>query len=101
MGWSCTTDAARTMDVLSHWCWETEKSQNTFRKGDSRFFWERSSREHADGSVTGQVMRMLPGDRCRPAGSFKIAPDGELVRFPQLPVPFKTMVERFEARRPR
>jgi hypothetical protein len=61
---------------------------NVWKEGDAFYMTETSRREHADGAITGTVMRFLgdpmkPSPACR-VGSFRIEPNGEVKRGPAI-----------------
>ena len=80
MGWSCTRAVGQTLDSLSERCRALTGSSNTWEVDGQSYFWELDSEEHDDCSATGQVMKMLPGGRCQVVSSFRIDPDGRIVR---------------------
>jgi len=82
MGWSCAAAASDTMFRWEMACRATTGSQNVFEDGGFRYFWETSSTEHDDGSVTGTVWKMVGETTCRKAGTFRIDGDGRVVRAP-------------------
>lgn len=83
MGWSARADACDTLDAWTRACVAQTGSQNTYRPHDSdrQYFFE-IGREQADGSITGSVFRMVGNDSAIRSGSFKIGPDGDVVRWP-------------------
>lgn len=83
MGWSADARACRTMDEWTRVCVAQGGTQNVYKSEDgTRFMWERGNREHADGAITGQTWRFVPGGITR-AGSWRIEPDGSVSRWPQ------------------
>ena len=80
MGWSCSAVAGDTMRALSDKCVKSSGSSNVWSINGERFFFEPSRVEHRDGAITGSVWRMLPDDRARRVGSFRIEADGRLSR---------------------
>jgi hypothetical protein len=44
--------------------------------------YEVSNKEHADGAITGKIMRFVDETHCVSAGSFRINPDGSIERAP-------------------
>ena len=116
MGYSCTAKAAYVRDALvAHFQSLGVEMSNGLPDGG---FWE-TGRERNDGAITGTVFkrvrryspeeriaaaaRMSKGgcemkpewiaDPCRRAGSFKIAPDGRIERFPCLDKRAKAAIE--------
>lgn len=75
MGWSCTLEAAKTLEALTNACIEATGTQNQFRHNGELLFFEHSRREHEDGAVTGSVFNM----KGRRVGSFKISADGKIL----------------------
>jgi hypothetical protein len=88
-GYSCTQAADHMLGVIRH-TFGSKDSSNVLILSGERYFYERG-RENADGAITGTLMLMLPNDYARNAGSYKIAADGTIVRFPKL-----TAVQRKE-----
>lgn len=82
MGWSCRKDAGDTMDRWTEFCVKQTGSQNTYESRGSKYFWEASRTEHADGAITGTVFKMVDENRCKRAGSFRINGDGTVARYP-------------------
>jgi hypothetical protein len=70
------------LGVIRHIFGSPDGSNVLILKGE-RYFYERG-RENADGAITGTLLKEIDGNYARPAGSFKIAPDGMIVRFPKL-----------------
>jgi len=56
------------------------ESSNTWQKGGKEFFYE-NGREREDGAITGTVF-VCEGGYITGKRSFKIAPDGTVIRFP-------------------
>jgi hypothetical protein len=81
MGWSATSKACDTEDKLTRACIAQGGNQNSYKYKGQDYFWEHG-REQADGAITGSVWRMLPDGLARRVGSFRIDPDGTLVRGP-------------------
>ena len=105
MGYSCTVKAALTLDAIQATIEATVPGTGSNRLPGGGF-WERG-REQDDGSITGTIFRCVRrytdaeraeaaarmggnvrpewiGDPCARSGSFKIAADGKIVRFPYL-----------------
>ena len=82
MGYSCTQDAAHMLGVISKAYGDPTTGNVLILRGE-RYFYERG-RENDDGAITGQLMKMLPGDYAERAGTYRIAPDGTIERFPKL-----------------
>lgn len=90
MGWSCSTAASEAMGAWTDACWESTRTQNTWKAADgSEFFWELSRKEWDDGAITGSIIALGPptgspdGARSgRKVGSFKINGDGSIARAP-------------------
>lgn len=92
MGYSCTRDASLALTRIEAAATEKHKQRMSGlvcdEKGNVLGFAERG-RENADGAITGKVMRFCePFDPnaqssfAKPAGSFRIEPDGKVTRFP-------------------
>jgi len=90
MGWSCTARAGLVFDALGQ-----EFNQPTSNGLPGGGFYE-AGREQDDGAIVGSVWRPLNAaerarwahldrldERVVRAGSFRIAPDGRIVRFPR------------------
>lgn len=82
MGYSCTQDADHMLGLIRH-TYSNGKYSNGLVIGKETYFFERG-REQEDGAITGKLWLNLPGDYAKPVGSFKIAADGEIVRFPRI-----------------
>ena len=81
MGYSCT---AAANDVIKKWveaCVASTGCSNTWREGSKEFFFE-VDREQSDGAVTGSVYKTVDEDRCQRSGTFRVDPDGAVVRAP-------------------
>ncbi len=84
MGYSCTQDADSMLGVIRKAYGDSSKGSNTLVLQGTEYFYERG-REQDDGAITGTLMRVsLSGDYAYREGSFKIAPDGTILRFPHL-----------------
>ena len=83
MGWSYSLAAGYTMGAIrDHYRAQGVTTSNSLPDGG---FYEESRREHKGGAITGMVFRMMPdGVHCLPRGSFKIAGNGRIVRFPSM-----------------
>jgi hypothetical protein len=84
MGYSCTKDAADTLAVIGK-MFATDGNPNVLTIRGKHYFFERG-RENEDGSITGKLMEMLPGDFCQEVGKVKINADGSVFRFARLKV---------------
>lgn len=91
MGYSCRTDAMRTLDRLQA-AHRVEDSNNVFQVPPSsyKYFWE-IGRENADGRITGRVFWFIDADSAVLAGHFCIDPDGRVIHFPGIPRKFWTV----------
>ena len=93
MGYSCRTDAMRTLERLQT-AHRVEDSNNVFQVPPSahKYFWE-IGQENADGRITGRVFQFVDTDTDTviPAGRFCISPDGRVIRFPGIPRKFWTV----------
>jgi hypothetical protein len=83
MGWSCSRAASFTMDAISDFCYKQEKSNNVFSSKGNKYFIEWSRREHADGAITGSIMKMS-GATCKKSGSIRIERDGKISKVPKI-----------------
>jgi len=82
MGYSCTQDADYTLGVIRKAYGDPATGNVLILRGE-RYFYERG-RENDDGAITGKLWRMLPDDGATVAGTFRIASDGTIDRFPRL-----------------
>lgn len=88
MGYSCTQDADSMLGVIRK-AYGDPTTGNVLTLRGERYYYERG-REQEDGAITGTLMQMLVENApsgnsyAIPAGTFKIAPDGTIVRFPKL-----------------
>ena len=100
MGWSARADACETYDAWSRACQAKTGSQNVYQEfdGDRRYFME-TGREQRDGAITGSVYRMVDETHAVKAGTFKIGPDGDVVRWPTAFREFWAQEGAFLARR--
>ena len=78
MGYSCTCAAMDTLDRISDACYKQTESQNAYRHGKHKYFWE-IGEENSDGAITGGIYKYLPNGYVIKSGSFRIDPDGEIV----------------------
>lgn len=88
MGWSCRKDAMDSLNKLEELLkGKGEKFQNTFtnKQGVKFFYGVSTNKEYSDGHITGKVFKMINENSCLPFGSFHIAGDGEITRFPGMP----------------
>lgn len=85
MGWSCSKEAGDTLDAWTRACIASTGSQNVYIAFDdpkrTKYFFDTSRREHADGAITGSVLRMGT-NICHKVGSFKIRGDGTVAKWP-------------------
>lgn len=79
MGWSCSRDAAHTLDHISQLCIRTTGSSNVFMDGDKKYMFE-TGREQGDGAICATVYKFIEGDRIKPTTSLRIEPDGRISR---------------------
>jgi hypothetical protein len=106
MGWSCTKAASDVMQAWSNACRAQTGTSNTYTVGNDTYFFEVSRTEHADGAITGSVMKKVAAPTptkvvtvpsmveqalgiaqsesfwARKAGSFRINGDGTIARAP-------------------
>jgi hypothetical protein len=87
MGWSCTRKAGDVAEAWREHCVAQTGASNTYRAGDKQYFFE-IGREQDDGAIVGSIFRMEPepngdGFLAYRSGSFRIAPDGRIVRAPK------------------
>lgn len=87
MGWSCSSDAYKTMEKWTQACRSATGSQNEFVVDGARFFWEMSRREHDDGAITGSVQKIVRVEGTRmwaeKSGTFRIEGNGRVTRAPK------------------
>lgn len=94
MGWSCAAKASlveRAITAEIKKAYPTVETSNGLPDGG---FWEISRKEHADGAITGTVWKAVDADHVIKSGSFKISPEGKIVRFPRLPAAIKAAAEK-------
>ena len=88
MGWSCRTDAMKTMDRWIEKCVAQTGSQNVFNSDGTKYFWENSCRELADGGIGGKVFCMTEDSQgvgtASLIGTFRIGGDGRILRCPKV-----------------
>lgn len=84
MGWSCATAAAYSLDAMKDVCVAQTGTSNVYEEKGTKFFFEVSRREYADGAITGSIYKFLPDERCRKSGSFRIEGDGTFTRGPKI-----------------
>lgn len=84
MGYSCTVAADNTLAALSH-DYATNGNPNILTIHGKQYFFE-CGREQPDGSITGRLMVMLPGNLCQSVGQVRINGIGVIERFPALKV---------------
>lgn len=80
MGYSNAVRAGWQLDTLSEVCYKSTKTSNTFKDGNTEYFFERNNNEHPDGSITGAIYEHVGDNKYRLAGSFRIEPDGTVSR---------------------
>jgi hypothetical protein len=80
MGYSCTKAASEMLGLIRNQ-FSDGVTSNGLRFGGSTYFYE-VGRENVDGSITGTVFENTDAPTCHKYGSFKIAADGRVVRFP-------------------
>ena len=111
MGYSCTAKASFTEEGVSHFIaieFPALKSSNAMPDGG---FYERG-REQDDGSITGTVWRLLNAkekrqwahlpdvdERVHKRGSYRIDPEGKIVRWPGLNPLLKAKAEAYGAKK--
>jgi hypothetical protein len=90
VGYSCTKDASDMLGLVRHTLSDHKTSNglqigaDTWGGQQGRTYFYEIGRENADGSITGTVFENIDGSHARRYGSFKIAADGRVVRFPLL-----------------
>jgi hypothetical protein len=90
MGWSCSAVAGDTLDRWSRFCVSVSGSSNVYNDGKDWYMFEISRKEHADGAITGKIMRFAADPRkaastmAMKAGTFRINGAGKAVRAPQI-----------------
>jgi len=97
MGYSCNARCSYVMDSISNWIYEKGNtgSSNTWKTPKGTFFYERG-RENKDGAITGTVFKMTDeGMHCKAVGSYKIDPNGKIVRFAHIPKEVKKDAEKY------
>lgn len=84
MGWSCSKAAGNVTDSWQKKCRLSTGSANTFVVKRVKYFFDISSEEYDDGSITGELLMCLTQDRCRKIGNFRIDGKGTLVEAPDV-----------------
>jgi hypothetical protein len=87
MGWTCTKKASDTLTAISKHCIAETGMSNAFHPfgmKDVQFFFETDNKSYKDGRICGEVWNM----KGYQTGTFKINPDGRIVRFAGLPSHF-------------
>jgi len=82
MGYSCTKAADDTLQGMMKFSRAGES--NTWRDDRGTKFFYEIGREHADGAITGSIMKFINSHQCIPAGNFRINPNGSVARFPHI-----------------
>jgi hypothetical protein len=103
MGYSATTEAFKTMDLIGDLLDQHQPhrvgSNEFWTEGGRIAFWE-VGREQVDGSMTGSIHVDPTGNGTYvKVGGFKIHANGNLIRFPQLPKHIRDAVRNSEDRR--
>lgn len=84
MGWSCSSEAAKTRDRWTELCLSQTNQQNVFESNGDRYFFETSNVEHADGAITGEIWKFVGEDKARKTGTFRIDGYGKVIRGPKV-----------------
>ena len=90
MGYSCSVDADNIMRLWVERCRMDTGMANVYVQKGKKYIFEQSRREHADGGITGGLVRVVSEDafgnpvKCTVAGSFKISGDGTVLRGPKV-----------------
>ena len=86
MGWSASVKACHTLDLIEDALRKGGYYTNgVWSYGGKEYFYE-LGREREDGGIRGSIYQLLPGGTyCVRRGTFAIAPDGRILRFPYLP----------------
>lgn len=104
MGYGCTLDAGQTERLIQEACAAQNGSANQFALNGKTYFYQ-IGRENADGAITGTVLEVRPAKDggeglCYRVESFRIDPDGRLVRGAKikalLKTPYKMPQAKFE-----
>jgi hypothetical protein len=82
MGYSCTKAASEMLGLIRNQ-FSDGVTGNGLRFGGSNYFYE-VGRENVDGAITGSVFEHIDETHARKVGSFRIAPDGHIPRFPRI-----------------
>lgn len=84
MGYSCTVKADNSLDELIiqlKAAGSEIETSNGWMIKDKRYFFQRG-REQKDGAITGSVHKHTGERTCKNVGSFRIKPNGRIIRFP-------------------
>lgn len=77
MGWSCRVDASKVTDLWTAMCVASTGSSNVWKVGNDYYMDEMSNKEHADGGITGTIMKFLPNT---PEGTVDLSKPGSAVK---------------------
>ena len=87
MGWSCSKAASDTMQRWERACVAQTQSSNTYRASiggiERECFFEHSTREHADGSITGSAYQIDSAGMAHSMGPWRINGDGTVNAYPR------------------
>ncbi len=86
MGWSCSSEASKTLQLVIAACSAATEQTNVFHENGETFFFEVDTIEHADGRITGNVQKMVGKDECvpwAPWALFLIEATGRVSRGPR------------------
>lgn len=87
MGYSATAKALDTLDRLHKTLTKHGMGTSTSNgwKAQGKSYFEEVGKEQRDGAVTGSVYLMVDESRARHFGSYRIDPEGKIIRFPGVP----------------
>lgn len=89
MGWSCSAKGSAVLDAWFDKCFANSGLTNCWQDGNDYYMVEISNREHADGSITGKIIKRIGVTRPdgswsgKTVGSIKIDGSGKIVRAPK------------------
>lgn len=90
MGWSCSAAALKTLERTLKQFTDGETSTGYIATGGRYFVDGMQDVEHADGSITAQVWKIMgPKGSCKKVGGLHISPDGSIKRWTAIPAPWR------------
>jgi len=100
MGYSCSHLASCRYQSILDACFSQTGVQNVYEKNRKKYFIE-VGEEQRDGAITGYIMKMSDDGLCKRSGSFRIEPNGKILRGPKFmkTIPLLLVkIDKFEER---